>query len=216
MAGGFWLIESLPALHTEQDQNMADESGLRVRKSEFPGGYFINISRRVSVLRWQSTSIQRGHRSPPPLVTLTSSLVGLNIRRGSSVSDRQSGGSRLGDVEVWKNNSYESNEEMNEVRFRHVVFCIQRVRGTSNKSSAASSGRASSSLLFITEVSAPGAGVKKKQQQQDGHLLNPSFGGVTPDPAPEKILQSDYTVLPPVSVPSQLILQFLCPLQVPS
>lgn len=32
----------------------------------------------------QSTSIQRGHRSQPPLVTLTSSLAGLNIRRRSS------------------------------------------------------------------------------------------------------------------------------------
>ena len=27
MARGFWLIELLPALHTEQDPNMADESG---------------------------------------------------------------------------------------------------------------------------------------------------------------------------------------------
>lgn len=53
-------------------------------KCEFPGGYFINISQWVSVLRWQSTSIQRGHRSQPPLVTLTSSLARLNIRRGSS------------------------------------------------------------------------------------------------------------------------------------
>lgn len=27
MARGFWLIELLPALHTEQDLRMADESG---------------------------------------------------------------------------------------------------------------------------------------------------------------------------------------------
>lgn len=32
----------------------------------------------------QSTSIQGGHRSRPPLFTLTSSLAGLNIRPGSS------------------------------------------------------------------------------------------------------------------------------------
>ena len=46
-------------------------------------------------------------------------------------------------------------------------------------------------VLFFgkQEVSAPGARVKK-QQQQDRHLLNPSFGGVTPDPAPEKVRQN--------------------------
>ena len=51
----------------------------------------------------QSTSIQRGHRSQPPLVTLTSSLAGLNIRRGSSeacVSVLHSVRSWLGDGDI--------------------------------------------------------------------------------------------------------------------
>lgn len=38
-----------------------------LRRGEFPGWYFINISQQVSVLRWQSTSIHRSHRSQPPL-----------------------------------------------------------------------------------------------------------------------------------------------------
>lgn len=69
-------------------------------KGKFPGSDFINISRRVSVLRWeQSTSIRWGHRSQPPLVTLTSSLGGLHLRSRSSeacVSARDSGSGRWG------------------------------------------------------------------------------------------------------------------------
>lgn len=51
----------------------------------------------------QSTSIQGGHRSPPPLFTLTSSLAGLNIRPGSSeacVSDSHSVRSWLGAADI--------------------------------------------------------------------------------------------------------------------
>ena len=69
----------------------------------------------------QSTSIQRGHRSQPPLVTLTSSLAGLNIRRGSAeacVSVLHSAGSFLGDVlymfnYFWRTDGAD-NDEMTE------------------------------------------------------------------------------------------------------
>lgn len=51
----------------------------------------------------RSTSIQGGHRSQPPLFTLTSSLAGLNIRPGSSeacVSDSHSVRSWLGAADI--------------------------------------------------------------------------------------------------------------------
>lgn len=77
----------------------------------------------------QSTSIQRGHRSQPPLVTLTSSLAGLNIRRGSSeacVSVLHSAGSFLGDVRYnsfWCNDEAENGKMIANNVFE-IVYCL--------------------------------------------------------------------------------------------
>ena len=53
MARGFWLIELLPALHTEQDPRMAVESGGTLTFFEDISSLLVNVQWRQRKARWK-------------------------------------------------------------------------------------------------------------------------------------------------------------------